>query len=145
MSTFVKDPSHWLFRFSPEEWVFAGLGEAERAAEAYARGDGRGGLAQARRGAGMALNALVILEPEKASAYGRTYMEHLSALRADGSAPEAVRAAAAALIDAPSPGQTLIVLRVKASPERLVEAAKDVVAHAYARVVREKAAAEKAS
>ena len=49
------------------------------------------------------------------------------------------------LIDAPSPGQTLIVLRVKASPERLVEAAKDVVAHAYARVVREKAAAEKAS
>ena len=59
---FVREKDHWLFRFSPEEWVFAGLGEVKRAETAYARGDSRGGLAGARRAAGMALNGVLVLD-----------------------------------------------------------------------------------
>ena len=133
---FVREKDHWLFRFSPEEWVFAGLGEAKRAEEAYARGDSRGGLAGARRAAGMALNGVLVVDTNARETWGRTYMEHLTALRKDGSAPEAVRRAVGTLLDAPPPGQTLIVLRTKTTSSQMAEAARDVIAHAYALVAR---------
>lgn len=134
--TFERDKAHWLFRFSPEEWVFAGVGEAKRAEEAYARGDTRGGLAASRRAAGMALNGVLIVDESTRSGWGRTYMDHLAHLRADSSAPEVVRAAAATLLDTPPPGQTLVVLRTKSSGGRVIEASRDVIAHAYALVSR---------
>lgn len=133
---FVRDKEHWLLRFSPEEWVFAGVGEAKRADEAYGRGDVRGGLAAARRAAGMALNGVLVIDTSARDAWGRTYMDHLAALRDDASAPAAVRSAALVLLDTPPPGQTLVVLRTKATPSRVVEAARDVIAHAYALVLR---------
>jgi hypothetical protein len=133
---FVREKDHWLFRFSPQEWVFAGLGEVKRAEGAYARGDSRGGLAGARRAAGMALNGVLVLDTKVRATWGRTYMEHLTALRADASAPEAVRRAAGTLLDTPPPGQSLIVLRTKATSSHVVEAARDVIAHAYALVAR---------
>ncbi len=134
MDAFVRDETHWLLRFSPSEWIHAGLGEVRRAEAAYARGDARGGLAGARRGAGMALNAVLIVAP--APSWGRTYIEHLLALRGDPSAPDAVRDAAALLIDTMPPSPTLVVLRSKGTAGRVVEASRDVIAHAYAVVSR---------
>lgn len=133
---FVRQKDHWLFRYSPEEWVFAGVGEAKRADEAYARGDRRGGLAGARRAAGMALNAVLIVDDDARATWGRTYMEHLAKLRDDTSAPTAVRDAASELLRDEEPVKELVILRRKTAPSRIVEAARDVIAHAYALVAR---------
>jgi len=139
---FVRQKDHWLYRFSPEEWVFAGSSEAKKAGEAYARGDTRGGLAGARRAAGMALNAVLIVDEEARASWGRTYMEHLGKLRDDARAPEAVRVAARTLLAEEVPSRELVTLRKKSASTPMVEAARDVIAHAYARVVRESAKGE---
>ena len=133
---FVRDDAHWLFKLSPDEWIRAAMGELRRAEHAYERKNGRAGLAGARRAAGMALNALLILEPNEA--WGRSYMDHLLALRRDegGATPARVREACAILVETPLPGGELVALRTSTANERVLEAARDVIAHAYAMVKR---------
>jgi HEPN domain-containing protein len=131
---FVRDKEHWLRKFSPQEWIRAAMGEMKRAEQAYARRSVRAGLAGARRAAGMALNGALLVEPNEA--WGRTYLEHLLALRASEGAPEAVRKAAALLMEAAPLANQLVVLRSKDQDTRVLEAARDVMAHAYAVVVR---------
>jgi hypothetical protein len=132
--TFVRDETHWLFKLSPDEWVRAATGELRRAEEAYAKRNARAGLAGARRAAGMALNGALIVAPNEA--WGRSYMDHLMALRADASqgTPARVREACALLVETPLPGGALVALRTSSSDERVLEAARDVIAHAYAMV-----------
>ncbi|HRG95507.1 MAG TPA: hypothetical protein PLR99_04600 [Polyangiaceae bacterium] len=132
--TFVRDEGHWLYRFSASEWIRAAQAELGRAERAYASGDGRGGLAGARRAAGMALNGALVVAP--APSWGRTYVEHLVALRREPAVPEAVREAAGVLVDATPPGPRLVVLRTKGTTERVVEAARDVIAHAFTVICR---------
>jgi hypothetical protein len=132
--TFVRDADHWLFKLSPDEWITASLAELKRAEEAYAKHDVRGGLAGAKRAAGMALNGVLILHPNEA--WGRTYVEHVEALAKDETAPEAVRAACGVLLGAAAPGSVLVGLRTKSADGRVIDAAKDVMAHAYALVKR---------
>lgn len=139
MAEFVRDEEHWLYKLSPDEWIRAAMGELRRAEAAFGRGDGRGGLAGARRAAGMALNAVLIVAPDEA--WGRSYMDHLLGLRGDASAPARVREAAALLVEAPPPGGDLIALRpsrlaTSRRDDDLLEAARDVAAHAYAIVKR---------
>jgi HEPN domain-containing protein len=131
---FVRDKEHWLRKFSPQEWIRAAMGEMKRAEQAYARRSVRAGLAGARRAAGMALNGALIVEPN--DAWGRTYLEHLLALRKAEDVPEAVRKAAALLMEAAPLANQLVVLRSKDQDTRVLEAARDVMAHAYAVVVR---------
>ena len=130
----MKDPSDWLRRLEPDEWIGAAMGEVRRAEEAYARGDARAGLAGCRRAAGMALNGALVVEPNEA--WGRSYVDHLVALAKDGGVPEAVRAACKVLIEARPPSSDILSLRSKAGDAKIVEAAKDVMAHAYAVVTR---------
>ncbi len=133
------DPTHWLFRFTPAEWIRAAMKELRSAEAAYEVRNARAGLAGLRRAAGMALNGALILDPNEA--WGRTYVEHLQALAKDASVPEPVQLAARALIETPPPAATrIVVLRTPAQDERVREAAKDVIAHAYAVVVRRGAA-----
>jgi HEPN domain-containing protein len=132
---FLRDESHWLFKLAPDEWLRAAMGELKRAEDAYARKNARAGLAGARRAAGMALNGALILQPN--DAWGRTYMDHLLALKVDASAPERVREAAAILVDTLLPGGELVSLRTAKADENVLEAARDVVAHAYALVKRD--------
>lgn len=131
---FVRDPSHWLLRFSPREWVRAATAELAQAENAYAKHQPKAGLAGAKRAAGMALNANVILEPR--DGWGRTYVEHLSALVKDETAPTAAREAAALLAGAPLPGGAIVTLRAPSTDERVLEAARTVMAHAYAIALR---------
>jgi hypothetical protein len=144
----------WLQRFSPSEWVRAGLAELEQATAASENGDVVGTIASCKRGAGMALNALLWLElagelPARL-AWGRTYVEHLRALSEDAEAPAAVRAAAGGVLAAKSGPAALVTLRLGAHSARggfapghgasrrpvVLEQAHDVVAHVYALLVR---------
>lgn len=124
----------WLTRFSPDEWIRAGLGELRRAEEAYARNNGRAGLAGARRAAGMALNGALRVEPNEA--WGRSYVDHLLALARESDVPARVREAAKILNETPLPGGELVALRTSSADEKVLEAARDVIAHAYAIVKR---------
>lgn len=133
--SFVRDPAHWLYKFSAIEWIRVALGELRRAEQAYASHDLRGGLAGARRAAGMALNGALVAEPNET--WGRSYVDHLMALKIDPEVPARVRDAAKILTDTPLAGQgTLIALRTPSSNEKVLEAARDVAAHAFAVVKR---------
>lgn len=136
--TFQRDESHWLFKLSPDEWVRAALGDLRRAEQAYAQRNARAGLAGARRAAGMALNGVLIVQP--CEAWGRSYVDHLLALGCDDGAPARVREAAKLLTDTPLPGGgSLLAIRTPSSDEKVLEAARDVIAHAFAVVKRSEA------
>lgn len=133
--SFVRDPAHWLYKFSAIEWIRVALAELRRAEQAYASHDTRAGLAGARRAAGMALNGALIAVPNEG--WGRSYVDHLMALGVDPDVPPRVREAAKILTDTPLSGQgTLVTLRTPSSNEKVLEAARDVAAHAYAVVKR---------
>lgn len=83
-----------------------------------------------KRAAGMALNGALLVVPNEA--WGRTYVEHLRAVAGDASIPEPVRAAARRIAELNLPGSELISLRTKSEDAELLEAAKTVMAHAYA-------------
>jgi hypothetical protein len=126
----TKDPSHWLYRLDPDEWLAAAETELLHAEEALARRAVRPGITHARRGAGMALNALLVVREEPR--WGRSYMEHVQALAGDERAPAAVRAAAALLRDTPPQPPELVTI---GKPDlRAVEAARAILAWARAGV-----------
>jgi hypothetical protein len=131
---FLRDPKDWLRKMSPAEWVTAALAEARRAERAYKERQAKAGLASARRAAGMALNAVLLVEPQ--TGWGRSFVDHLRGLLSDDQAPTAVRASCKYLLDTQPPGPGVITLRSTSVDAKVVEAAKDVIAHAYARAVR---------
>ncbi len=130
---FERDPRDWLRKMSPAEWVTAALQEARRAERAYEERQAKAGLASARRAAGMALNTVLLLE--KKEGWGRSFVDHLRGLGTDQDAPDAVRVSCKLLLDTQPPGPSVISLRSPAADHRVVEAARDVIAHAYARAV----------
>jgi HEPN domain-containing protein len=134
MGEFKRDPNHWLHRLLPDEWIRAGLGELSRAERAWERGDARAGAAGAKRAAGMALNAALIVEPD--DAWGRTYVEHLEALSKDEGVPEAVRAACRRVLESTWPAGDVVILRTPNTHAPVMEAVRDVIAHAWAVVKR---------
>jgi HEPN domain-containing protein len=127
---FVRDPNHWLRKLSPDEWIRAALGELRRAEQSYQSRDARAGLAGARRAAGMALNGALIVKPN--DAWGRSYADHLLALAKEESIPDSVRAGCKLLMETQPPGGPVISLRTPALDDRILEAARDVIAHAFA-------------
>ena len=137
MAEFMRDPGDWLRKLSPDEWIRAGLGELKRAEQAYAAGNTRGGAAGVKRAAGMALNAALIVQPEEG--WGRAYVEHLAALAKDARVPEAVRSACRKVLEAKAPAGEVIVLRTPRAYAEVLEAAHDVIAHAWAVVKRNEA------
>ena len=101
MAEFARDPADWLRRFSPDEWIRAGLGELQRAEKALRRGQhargARGGEARRRdgaqrgahRGARRGLGTELRRPPE--------------ALARDARVPEAVRGACRTVLEAQAP------------------------------------------
>lgn len=124
------DPSHWLYRLSPEDWLAAAAVELRHCEETLSRRAARPGVTHARRAAGMALNAVLALREDPR--YGRSYMEHVVFLSQDEDAPQPARDAAALLRDTPAAPAPLITL---GKPDlRVLDAARAVLAHARARV-----------
>jgi len=134
MGDFTRDKDHWLRRLSPDEWIAAALGELSRAEKAWAAGSARAGVVGVKRAAGMALNGALIVEPN--DAWGRSYVEHVDALARDENVPEAVRAACRTILDARPPEGDVVNLRTPRAHVQVVEAARDVIAHAWAVVKR---------
>jgi hypothetical protein len=130
MARFERDENDWLKKHSPAEWIRAALGELKRAQASYDARSVRAAHAGCKRAAGMALNAVLILEPKEG--WGRTYVEHVEALAKDTTVPAAVREACARVLGAGAGGLTIVPLRSKASDTRVLDAAHDVIAHAYA-------------
>lgn len=132
---YERDETDWLLKLSPDEWIRAGLSDLQRAEAAYAANDPRAGLAGAKRAAGMALNGALIVEPDPL--WGRSYVDHLRALSRDATVPARVREAGRELSETTMPGQVkLVTLRTSSYEQRILEAARDVIAHAYAVVKR---------
>jgi hypothetical protein len=119
-----KDPDHWLYRLTPHEWLQAASHEVLAATRAIEEREQRRGVAYARRAAGMALNAVLVLQPNEA--WGRSYMDHLKALAGAGTAPAPVREAARELVEAPLDGPKLVRLG-GASGDGISAATKTVI------------------
>lgn len=122
--------AQWLTRHSPGEWIKVAIGELERARAAFETRDPAAGIAAARRAAGMALNGALCVRPNER--WGRKYVEHLKALVVDAEAPREVQEAARRLLEAHPPSGSIVALRTRSEEERLLEAARTVMAHAYA-------------
>jgi hypothetical protein len=120
----------WLTRLPPEGWIKQGLTELSRAEARLVAHDRSAGVLGLRRAAGMALNGALAVNWR---AWGRTYVEHLRAIASDQTVPEPVRSAARTLNEAEIervPG--VVRLTPPSESTRLIEAAKTVMAHAYA-------------
>jgi hypothetical protein len=134
------DPSHWLKRLTPAEWLDAATTELEHARAALERRAARPGVTHARRAAGMAWNAVLASEPDGATMdalvarFGRSYMEHVSALASEDDVPADVRQAARRLRDTPPAPPPLITL---GKPDLgALDAATLITAHARERSKR---------
>jgi hypothetical protein len=121
-----RDPEHWLYRLGAAEWLAAARTELQRSRLALRAKQHRPGLAHARRAAGMALNAMLVVHFD--DRYGRSYMDHVNALGADQTAPAPVRAAARALREVSMQAPSVVTLGARGS-EALADAAEVVVAH----------------
>jgi hypothetical protein len=98
---------HWLWRLDARGWLRAA--DTERAAGLANLGARRTAITHARRAAGMAINAvLVVLKvpPDEELRWGRSYLDHLrilaeSTVATRGPLPTRVQAIAAALLAIP--------------------------------------------
>ena len=131
---FKRDSADWLTRLSPDEWIQAALLELRRAEARLKDNDRSAGVAGCKRAAGMALNGALLVEPNES--WGRSYVEHVGALSKDMSVPERVRDACKELVSSRPPGADILTLRSPRSDERMLDAARDVMAHAYAVIKR---------
>src|SRR3954462_6286670 len=123
-------PPAWLTRLAPEAWIRQALTELGRAEARLSTHDRTAGVLGLRRAAGMALNGALAVQWR---AWGRTYIDHLRAIVDDRQVPEPVRAAAKLLNDVPLEKQANVVrLTPPSESARWLEAAKTVMAHAYA-------------
>jgi hypothetical protein len=124
------DPAHWLHRLTADEWLAAATTEIDHCAETLERRAFRPGVTHARRAAGMAWNAVLVLAEDPT--FGRSYMEHVVALAKDTGSPDEVRAAAELLRDTPPLPPELITL---GKPDlRVLEAARRIASYAATRV-----------
>ena len=129
-----SDPGHWLHRLDAAEWLAAAATELAHAEEKLAHRSVRPGVTHARRAAGMAWNAVLVIAPDER--YGRSYMDHVVALAQtpddDASIPATVRAAARLLRETPAAPPQLITLG-KADLSAL-EAARTILEFARTKV-----------
>jgi HEPN domain-containing protein len=124
------DPTDWLHRLSADEWLAAAEVELHHAEEKLAARSYRPAITHARRGAGMALNAVLVRREEPR--WGRSYMDHVVAIGADDGVPDDVRAAARLLREIPPAPPELVAL---GKPDRrALEAARKIVAWSRERV-----------
>jgi HEPN domain-containing protein len=131
----LPEPTHaplpeWLARHAPADWIRQALGELGRAEDRFRAHDRTAGVLGLQRAAGMALNAALCV---RFRGWGRSYAEHLRAVADDVEVPDTVRSAARLLNTAPVERHSNVVpLGRPSETARLVEAAKTVMAHAYA-------------
>ncbi len=129
----VADPKTWLSRYSAQGWIKRSLKELALAEQAFTEHQPSTAAAAMKRAAGMALNGALCVVPR--DDWGRSYVDHLKAIVADGSVPKVVAEAAEAILHfTPQPGP-LVLLRSPRQDDQLLEATRTIMAHAYAVVI----------
>ncbi len=124
------DSRAWLSQYSAQGWIERSLKELAVAKQAFAERQPPAAAAALKRAAGMALNGALCAVPR--DDWGRSYVDHLRAVAADGSLPRAIAEAASEILEfTPLPG-TLVFLRSPGHDHRLLEATRTIMAHAYA-------------
>ena len=120
----MEESNHleWLTRLTAEEWLRSAGKELALGYERLRGNARREGLTYARRAAGMALNA--VLRRNLDPAYGRSYMDHLKALRDDDRAPPEPRGAARRLLAAPLQAD---LVHLGAGPTNLADDSREIV------------------
>lgn len=106
------EPGHWLRRLDAHAWLDAACVELERARARLE--ERRTVVAHARRGAGMACNAVLVTwaPADVETVWGRSYVDHLHAI-ADGGIgplPALAQALAARVLAVPAIAPALVVL-----------------------------------
>ncbi len=125
-----SDSKAWLSQYSAQGWIERSLKELALAQQSFEERQPPAAAAALKRAAGMALNGALCVVPR--DDWGRSYVEHVRALAADGSLPRAISEAASAILEfTPQPGK-LVFLRSPGQEQRLLEAARTIMAHAYA-------------
>lgn len=120
----------WLLRLSVNEWLTSATNELGHCKDALERRSYRTGVTHARRGTGMALNALLRLRYR--AEWGRSYMDHIVALALDTQEPQNIRLAAQTLVDTKPQAPELVTL---GKPDmQVLEAAKLITNWVKARV-----------
>jgi hypothetical protein len=121
-----KDPAHWLYRLSRDEWLASAETELLHCAATLNRRAFRPGVTHARRAAGMAWNAVLVVAFD--DRYGRSYMEHIAALAKDDNVTAAAKHAAQYLVNTPpAPPQLITIGKPDLAP---LDAARVVVDYA---------------
>lgn len=124
------DPTHWLWRLDAAEWIAAARSELVGAQDKL--GNRRAAVVHCRRGAGMALNAVLVAwartdgdDDGATTRWGRSYVDHLDALAAGDrlSLPEDAVALAAEILAVPTTGREVATIGrgPNAAVRRLVE------------------------
>lgn len=132
----MSDPDHWLLRLDAAGWIAAARAELVRGQRQLDAGSQRRVVVtHARRGAGMALNAVLVAWPtdERERVWGRSYLEHLRAVAGDPTGPwtamdaEAAQRHAMRMLAIPVHAPTLVPLAGRRGAE-LVELLADATA-----------------
>ncbi|HEY0709842.1 MAG TPA: hypothetical protein VGG33_23715 [Polyangia bacterium] len=134
----ARDPEHWLYRLDAAEWLAAADTELVAAADKLRGHSLRAGVTHCRRGAGMALNALLLydLRPD----WGRSYMEHVVALAQSSgdTTPAEVVEAAQRLRAAPTQAPPLVQLgrrgELDPTSAAVLDAARTIIGWVRARL-----------
>jgi len=129
-----KDPNHWLYRFTPAEWLAAAENQLGVAIAALEGGSHKKGVAGARMAAGMALNALLVVVPN--DHWGRSYMDHLKWLAHDAGTQERVKQAALQLLETPLEGPRFIRLGGGGADYAAAAAAEEIMSWVRSEVER---------
>lgn len=135
------DPDHWLYRLDAASWLRAAASElAAGEANVSAR---RAAITHARRAAGMALNAALVLHAEAtgdfqaaAQRWGRSYIDHLRALAEGDEAaaaplPPQLRGEARALLEIPVLAPATGLVQLAAAPHAAARGALEIARHFF--------------
>ncbi len=123
-----------IHKHTPGEWIARSMTDVKYAEKSFKARKTAEGIQACKRAAGMAINAILLCHPEHS--LGNTIADRLHTLSHDPSVPAAVRDACSLLVNAALPGGDLLLLARPNKEQALLEAAKDVMAHAYAILLR---------
>ena len=116
-----KDPEHWLYRLTSDEWLRAAANELAHSRRAFSAKSQREAVTHARRAGGMACNAILWLRAD--DSYGRSYMDHLAQLAKDPAIPTTIQQDAQALLSMPMK-LDLVQLGTRGDPTKADPAAR---------------------
>ncbi len=118
---------------TPRQRLGRALEELALARVSFAKRNARQGAVLCKRAAGLALNGALVYFPKET--WGRSFVQHLEALRSDEDAPLVVREAATRL-HAVATDPKVVILATNTWVTQCMEDTQNIMAHAYTLIAR---------